>query len=145
MFGAPEVRIGWTTRESFYRRADYPPWRRYAMFWVWHRTKPRLRARPVSAVEAGTGEARTGDHGPVRFAARRVGGVEPLAEELTQPLLAGAAVHGQPLVEDGLELGLADAGPAVSTLELPQRRVESGRAEDLAQRDVSGSGPVVGV
>jgi predicted N-acetyltransferase YhbS len=24
--------ISWTTRESFYRRAGYQPWRRYAMF-----------------------------------------------------------------------------------------------------------------
>jgi len=24
--------IGWTTRESFYRRAGYQPWRRYAMY-----------------------------------------------------------------------------------------------------------------
>src|ERR1700690_3208857 len=70
------------------------------------RTEPRLRARPVSGVEARTSEARTGDHGAVRFAARRVCGVEPLAEELAQPLLTGAAMDGQPLVEGGLELGL---------------------------------------
>jgi hypothetical protein len=49
------------------------------------------------------------------------------------------------VVEDGLKLSLADAGPAVGALELPQRRVESVRAEDLAQRDVGGTGPVVGV
>src|SRR5579863_4137311 len=88
-----------------------------------------LRARPLSAVEAGTGEAGTGDRGPVRSAARRVGGVEPLLEELAQPLLTGAAVHGQPPVEDGLELRLGNAGPAICALELPQRRIESGRPE----------------
>jgi hypothetical protein len=45
-------------------------------------------------------------------------------------------VHRQPLVEDGLELRLADARPAVGALELPQCRVKPGRAEDLAQPDV---------
>jgi len=30
--GARTCHIGWTTRESFYRRAGYRPWRRYAMF-----------------------------------------------------------------------------------------------------------------
>jgi len=43
-------------------------------------------------------------------------------------------VHRQPLVEGGLELRLADAGPAVGLLELLQRLVEIAGAEDLAQR-----------
>jgi beta-N-acetylhexosaminidase len=30
--GTRNCHIGWTTRESFYRRAGYQPWRRYAMF-----------------------------------------------------------------------------------------------------------------
>jgi GNAT superfamily N-acetyltransferase len=30
--GTRACHIGWTTRESFYRRAGYRPWRRYAMF-----------------------------------------------------------------------------------------------------------------
>ena len=30
--GTHNCHIGWTTRESFYRRAGYQPWRRYAMF-----------------------------------------------------------------------------------------------------------------
>ena len=30
--GTRTCHIGWTTRESFYRRAGYRPWRRYAMF-----------------------------------------------------------------------------------------------------------------
>ncbi len=30
--GTRTCHIGWTTRESFYRRAGYQPWRRYAMF-----------------------------------------------------------------------------------------------------------------
>lgn len=30
--GTRNCHIGWTTRESFYRRAGYRPWRRYAMF-----------------------------------------------------------------------------------------------------------------
>lgn len=30
--GVRNCHIGWTTRESFYRRAGYQPWRRYAMF-----------------------------------------------------------------------------------------------------------------
>ena len=30
--GTRACHIGWTTRESFYRRAGYQPWRRYAMF-----------------------------------------------------------------------------------------------------------------
>jgi GNAT superfamily N-acetyltransferase len=30
--GVRTCHIGWTTRESFYRRAGYQPWRRYAMF-----------------------------------------------------------------------------------------------------------------
>lgn len=30
--GVRNCHIGWTTRESFYRRAGYRPWRRYAMF-----------------------------------------------------------------------------------------------------------------
>ena len=52
----------------------------------------RLGAHPVSAVEARAGQAGTGDHGPVLSAAGRVGGVEPLGEELAQPRLAAAAV-----------------------------------------------------
>src|SRR5260370_25796488 len=69
------------------------------------------RAVEVRAVQAGTG-----DHGPVRAAARRVCGVEPLGEELAQPRLAAVALHRQPLVEGGFELHLADAGPAVVAL-----------------------------
>src|ERR1700683_1099523 len=106
---------------------------------------PGLGALPGRAVEARASQARTGDLGPVRPAARCVGGVEPLGEELAQPLLARVAAHGQPLVEGGFEAGLAGAGPAVGALELLQRRVEPGRPEDLAQRDVGGAGPVVGV
>jgi GNAT superfamily N-acetyltransferase len=30
--GVRACHIGWTTRESFYRRAGYQPWRRYAMY-----------------------------------------------------------------------------------------------------------------
>jgi GNAT superfamily N-acetyltransferase len=30
--GVRNCHISWTTRESFYRRAGYRPWRRYAMF-----------------------------------------------------------------------------------------------------------------
>jgi ribosomal protein S18 acetylase RimI-like enzyme len=30
--GTRNCHIGWTTRESFYRRAGYQPWRRYVMF-----------------------------------------------------------------------------------------------------------------
>jgi predicted N-acetyltransferase YhbS len=30
--GVRACHIGWTTRESFYRRAGYRPWRRYAMY-----------------------------------------------------------------------------------------------------------------
>jgi ribosomal protein S18 acetylase RimI-like enzyme len=30
--GTGTCHIGWTARESFYRRAGYQPWRRYAMF-----------------------------------------------------------------------------------------------------------------
>jgi GNAT superfamily N-acetyltransferase len=30
--GTRACHIGWTTRETFYRRAGYQPWRRYAMF-----------------------------------------------------------------------------------------------------------------
>lgn len=30
--GVRNCHIGWTTRESFYRRVGYQPWRRYAMF-----------------------------------------------------------------------------------------------------------------
>jgi GNAT superfamily N-acetyltransferase len=30
--GTRECHIGWTARESFYRRCGYQPWRRYAMF-----------------------------------------------------------------------------------------------------------------
>lgn len=30
--GTRNCHIGWTTRESFYRRAGYQPWRRYGMF-----------------------------------------------------------------------------------------------------------------
>jgi predicted N-acetyltransferase YhbS len=30
--GVRTCHIGWTTRESFYRRVGYQPWRRYAMF-----------------------------------------------------------------------------------------------------------------
>ena len=30
--GTRNCHIGWTTRESFYRRVGYQPWRRYAMF-----------------------------------------------------------------------------------------------------------------
>jgi hypothetical protein len=30
--GTRTCHIGWTTRESFYRRAGCRPWRRYAMF-----------------------------------------------------------------------------------------------------------------
>ena len=30
--GTRNCHIGWTVRESFYRRAGYRPWRRYAMF-----------------------------------------------------------------------------------------------------------------
>jgi GNAT superfamily N-acetyltransferase len=30
--GVRTCHIGWTTRESFYRRAGYQPWRRYAMY-----------------------------------------------------------------------------------------------------------------
>jgi GNAT superfamily N-acetyltransferase len=30
--GTRACHIGWTTREAFYRRAGYQPWRRYAMF-----------------------------------------------------------------------------------------------------------------
>ena len=30
--GTATCHIGWTTRETFYRRAGYRPWRRYAMF-----------------------------------------------------------------------------------------------------------------
>jgi beta-N-acetylhexosaminidase len=30
--GTRNCHIGWTTRETFYRRAGYQPWRRYAMF-----------------------------------------------------------------------------------------------------------------
>ena len=30
--GTRTCHIGWTTREAFYRRAGYQPWRRYAMF-----------------------------------------------------------------------------------------------------------------
>ena len=95
---------------------------------------PVLAALPGSAVEARAGQAGTGDHGAVRSAARRVGGVEPLGEELAQPRLAAAAAWRQPLVECGLELRLADAGPAVGLLELLQRLVEIAGAEDLAQR-----------
>ena len=31
--GHPACRIGRATRETFYRRAAYQPWRRYAMFY----------------------------------------------------------------------------------------------------------------
>jgi predicted N-acetyltransferase YhbS len=30
--GTRNCHIGWTTRESFYCRVGYQPWRRYAMF-----------------------------------------------------------------------------------------------------------------
>ena len=43
--GTRTCHIGWTTRESFYRRAGYQPWRRYAMF---TRPEPPLR-RPMTA------------------------------------------------------------------------------------------------
>src|SRR5215471_3861037 len=104
-----------------------------------------LAARPWSAVEVRPGQPRSGDHGLVLPAARRVGRIEPLCEELTQPRLTGTALHRQPLVEGGFELRLADAGPAVYLLQLLQHPVEVDRPEDLAQRDIGGPWPVIGV
>src|SRR5215472_17443983 len=86
-----------------------------------------LAARPWSAVEVRPRQPRTGDHGLVLPAARRVGRIEPLCEELTQPRLTGTALHRQPLVEGGFELRLADAGPAVYLLQLLQHPVEVDR------------------
>jgi hypothetical protein len=53
-------------------------------------------------------------------------------------------VHRQPLAENRFQLRLAHAAPAVPALELAQRPVEPGRAEDLAQRDIRDAGPIVG-
>src|SRR3984885_14131090 len=97
-----------------------------------------------AAVEPGSGQPGAGDVRPVRPAATRVGGVEPLGEELAEPLAARAAPGRQPPGEARLQLRLADRRPAVPALDLLQRPGEVRVPEDLAQRDVGDAGPVVG-
>jgi beta-N-acetylhexosaminidase len=63
--GTRTCHIGWTTRESFYRRAGYQPWRRYAMFsrpaWpgpaghIRHSRNDRRFLRSPSAAHPGSG------------------------------------------------------------------------------------------
>lgn len=61
-----------------------------------------------TAVEAGAGQPGAGDLGPVRAAARRVSGVEPLLEELPESGLAGGAAVRQPGGKTGLKARLRD-------------------------------------
>ena len=59
-------------------------------------------AGAVGVVEAGAIETRAGQLRPVRAAAGRVGGVEPLGEELVQTGAAGRSLVRHPRVELGL-------------------------------------------
>jgi GNAT superfamily N-acetyltransferase len=50
--GTRACHIGWTTRETFYRRAGYHPWRRYAMF----RSLPNHAAPSAHAADSAAGQ-----------------------------------------------------------------------------------------
>src|SRR5215475_15931774 len=95
-------------------------------------------------VESGPGQAGAGDAGPVGAAARRVGGIEPLPEELAEPAAAGRAAVRQPLAESRLELGFGDDAIAVAALDARQRAGEVRMTQDLAQGDVGDAGALIG-
>src|ERR1700722_5661061 len=83
-------------------------------------TRPGCALLPGAgaAVKPGAGQPGAGDVRPVRPAAARVGGVEPLGEELAEPLAARSAPGRQPPGEARLQLRLADRRPAVLALDL---------------------------
>lgn len=87
-------------------------------------------------MEAGAGQSGPGDVRPVHPAAFRVGGVEPLPEELAEPAGAGRAAVRQPPRERRFQLWLGDRAAAVLPLDLLQRAREVAVTEDLPQRDV---------
>src|SRR4029077_18367926 len=91
---------------------------------------PPLGGPPAAGVvEARTGQPGPGDGGLVGAAAARVGGVEPLGEELAEPVFAGGALVGQPVTEAGFELGFGDVAAAVVALDLLQGLGEPGGTE----------------
>src|SRR5262245_63418836 len=88
-------------------------------------------AATVGPVEPAPVEARARQRRPVRAAARRIRGVEPLREEPGQARLARARLHRHEAAEPALELRLGDARAAVPALDVLERAHEAPVAEDL--------------